>query len=93
MSHRFGRPAASSTPPRALGSLLLLRMVPHRSEGPLSNTLHIYPPPLDVVLIADCGDIDPRTPCIYEWLSKGLNGTLCTPNAMRLNHTEIRCQS
>lgn len=49
MSYRFGRHAASSTP-RALGSLLPLRMVPHRSEGALSNTLHIYPPPLDVVL-------------------------------------------
>jgi hypothetical protein len=44
-----------------------------------------------LVLTADCGDIDPPTPCMYEWLSRALNGTLCTPHAMWLNHTEIRC--
>ena len=57
-----------------------------------TNTIAVSDEHREFVLTADCGDTDPHTPCMYEWLSKALDGTLCKPHAMRLNHTEIRCE-
>jgi hypothetical protein len=41
---------------------------------------------------AYCVDIEPYPSCMYEWLSKPFSGTVCTHNAMWVNHTEIRCK-
>jgi Na+-driven multidrug efflux pump len=44
-----------------------------------------------VVLTACCVDIDPQAPCMWEWLSKPFDRTVCTHHAMRVNYTESRC--
>ena len=40
---------------------------------------------------AGCGDIDPCTPCIYEWLSTPYDEGYARNMLPWLNHTENRC--
>jgi hypothetical protein len=45
------------------------------------------------VLKAGCVDIDPRTRDMHDRSRRLFGGTVCTHHAIRLNNTEMRCQT